>query len=115
MNYIDRGSGFPEILQILTFSSFRFYNIILLNIKYNYVNVSFYSQGVGRPGSHRRYVYRCVDSNTAYSLLLDSARNHCNTYAAAGVVCEKYTDIHMHAHRLTSYNPHGCNKAFLFG
>ena len=71
----------------------------------------------GHHGGSVGYRYTCWKSDDIYSHLPDSARNHCNTYAAAGVVCSKNIDVHIHAAhgRLTSYDPHGANKAFLFG
>ena len=79
--------------------------------------VYFYRTSAGRPGSHVQHRYTCADSSAAYVQFPDSVRNHCNTYSAAGVMCTKSTDIHMHGSsgRLKSYNPHAANEAFIFG
>ncbi|XP_052818485.1 uncharacterized protein LOC128244525 [Mya arenaria] len=74
-----------------------------------------YRSFVGHGDLQRHYV--CVNAADGYNGLPDSARNHCNTYAAAGVYCTHNTDIHLHAPaaRLHSYTAHGANRVYLFG
>ncbi|XP_052815076.1 uncharacterized protein LOC128242080 [Mya arenaria] len=74
-----------------------------------------YRSFVSHANQQRHYL--CVSPADGYNGLPDSARNHCNTYAAAGVYCTHNTDIHLHAPaaRMHSITPHGANRAFLFG
>ncbi|XP_052815697.1 uncharacterized protein LOC128242546 [Mya arenaria] len=59
----------------------------------------------------------CVNPGDGYNGLPDSARNHCTTYAAAGVYCTHNTDIQLHApaSRLHSLTKTDANRVFLFG
>ncbi|XP_052818486.1 uncharacterized protein LOC128244526 [Mya arenaria] len=74
-----------------------------------------YRTWIGRPDLQHHYA--CVNAADGYNGLPDSARNHCTTYAAAGVYCTHNTDIHLHAPaaRLYSYTAHASNRVYLFG